>query len=320
MIYNPFASIPVRHKSHVRGWAMHWSECLKVQILRQDEPLDCPTLYLEHGVNFGGTLNLFGGVDIKLVDRLETLANYAGKLVSLDVPMPNYAEQLSKRIGQKTCSSRLTKDLLAALDARLKDSTTLTQADLKCGHVTIGDSHSTAFAPQGSSVLRTNGLTLHGALTKGHFIDELHRLDHQPKRVTLVAGSIDIRHHVGRQDQRGEALLDLLARYVDTARFIKSEYDIDVEVAAPVPVEWEGRKIPQTGFYKDTPFTGTLSQRQSWTQLFIDILINEDLMVVSPPVEWYTMDPEMYADTYMELSSSVHIAPTFYRRFDWGSI
>jgi hypothetical protein len=297
---------------------MHWSECLGVQILRHDEPLTSQVLYLEHGVNFGGTLNLFGGVDLKLVDRLEALANYTGELVSLDVPMPGYADQLSKRIGQNTCSSRLTKDLIAALDSRLKNSTTLTQADLKRSNVTIGDSHSTAFAPKDSSVLRTNGLTLHGALARGHFVEQIDRLVHAPTRLTLVCGSIDIRHHIGRQARPEQAIQDLCDTYSDLVDFLVSEFGIEVEVAAPVPVEWEGRKIPKTGFYKDSPFSGTLAQRQEWTQLFIDKMGCHS--VVSPPSEWYTMDPEIYADTYMELNSSVHIAPLFYRRFDWGSL
>ena len=37
-----------------------------------------------------------------------------------------------------------------------------------------------------------------------------------------------------------------------------------------------------------------------------------------PPVEWYKMDGEKYAKTYMENTSSVHIAPAFRRRMNWG--
>lgn len=318
MIYNPFASIPARSKSHVRGWAMHWAECLGVPVAGPIDRLTCSTLYIEHGVNFGGVLNLFGGVSEGLVDRLEELANYKGRLVSLDWTMPNYAHQLSRRLGQATCSPRLTPALLADLDARLKNSTTLTQQDLKSDVIAIGDSHSTAFAANGSSVIRTNGLTLHGALQKGHFVDQIGRLVHKPRRVTLVCGSIDIRHHIGRQSAPRQAVIDLCNNYSNVADFLESEYDIQVEIAAPVPVEWEKRKIPQTGFYKGTPFTGTLEDRQEWTDLFMDKMSHRCL--IKPPGYWYSMDPEKYADTYMELNSSVHIAPPFYRRFDWGQL
>jgi hypothetical protein len=319
MIYNPFTNIPKQPRSHVRGWALHWAECLGTTVAGLDSRLDDhSTIYIEHGVNFGGVLNLFGGVTGQLVDRLDELVNYKGNLVSLDWPMPNYAHQLSLRIGQATCSPRLTQTLLDALEERLTRSITLTQRDLSVDHVTIGDSHSTAFAPVQSSVLRTNGLTLHGALQKGHFIGQMGRLVHQPKRVTLACGSIDIRHHIGRQADPKQALLGLCGNYSDLADFLADEYGVEVEIATPVPVEWEGRKIPQTGFYKKEPFSGTQAQRREWTQMFIDKMCEHGL--ISPPQGWYSMDGKEYADTYMEPNSSVHIAPPFYRRNDWGQL
>jgi hypothetical protein len=48
-------------------------------------------------------------------------------------------------------------------------------------------------------------------------------------------------------------------------------------------------------------------------------LMSCEYKVVSPPADWYTMDGEEYAKKYMELSSSVHIAPINYRRFNWGN-
>ena len=37
-----------------------------------------------------------------------------------------------------------------------------------------------------------------------------------------------------------------------------------------------------------------------------------------PPEDWYTMDEKQYAEAYMELGSSFHIAPPFYRKNNWG--
>jgi len=318
MICNPFTSIPVNPKSHVRGWAMHWAECMNTSIASKDTDLSlCNELYWDHGVNFGGGLNLFGGVTDEIVDKIEQLINFNGNLFSLDLPMPNYAEQLEKRIGQATCSSRLTSALLANLDAKLKNSTTLTQHDLKAEVVAIGDSHSTAFAATKSTVIKTNGLTLYGALQKGHFVEQIGRLVHKPRRVTLVCGSIDIRHHIGRQGDPKQAITELCSRYCDLANFLAFEFDFEVEVASPVPIESEKRKIPQSGFYKGTPFTGNAEDRKEWTNLFIDLMSNHNLIM--PPSEWYSIDGEEYAKKYMELSSSVHIAPTNYRRFNWGN-
>ena len=76
----------------------------------------------------------------------------------------------------------------------------------------------------------------------------------------------------------------------------------------------------KTGFYKGEPFYGTLEDRQNITNEFImhlqDLLPKEK--IVGPPEEWYRMDPEKYAKTYMELSSSFHIAPLYYRSENWG--
>lgn len=318
MIFNLFASIPINPKSHVRGWAMHWAECMNTTIAAKDTDLSsCSELFWEHGVNFGGGLNLFGGVTDEIVDKIDQLVNFNGDLFSLDLPMPNYAEQLTKRIGQSTCSPRLTESLLEAFKKKLDTSQTLLQSQLGFTKVAIGDSHSTAFAASRSMVLRTNGLTLYGALTKGEFVRQILTCKKMPNKVTLVAGSIDIRHHIGRQANSVKAIEDLCERYCEVIEFIINEFAIAVEIAAPVPVEYEARRLPQTGYYKDKPFCGSMESRRDWTEYFIGLMSCEN-KIVSPPAEWYSMDGEEYAKKHMELSSSVHIAPSSYRRFNWG--
>jgi hypothetical protein len=319
MIFNPFASIPVNPKSHVRGWAMHWAECMNTDIATKETDLSsCSDLYWEHGVNFSGGLNLFGGVTDEIAEKMDQLVCFNGNLYSLDMPMPNYAEQLEKRIGQATCSPLMTKSLITAFKHRLARSKTILQSELGFAKVAVGDSHSTAFAAPRSMVLRTNGLTLHGALSKGEFVKQLSRFQKMPGKATLVAGSIDMRHHIGRQPEPAKAIEDLCERYSEMIQFIKSELAILVEIAAPVPVEYEARRLPQTGYYKGTPFCGSMDSRREWTSYFIDLMSCET-KVVAPPADWYTMDGEEYAKKHMELGSSVHIAPTNYRRFNWGA-
>ena len=60
-----------------------------------------------------------------------------------------------------------------------------------------------------------------------------------------------------------------------------------------------------------------MASMRDWTNYFIDLMSCE-YKVIGPPTEWYSMDGEEYAKKYMELSSSVHIAPINYRRFNWG--
>lgn len=320
-VFNPFAPVPVNWKSHVRGWAMHWAECLGARIALKDTDLSqASTLYWDHGVNFGGSLNLFGGVSEEIVRRIEQLVAHKGELVSLDVPMPNYAEQLRKRLGQSTCHYSLTSELLGQFEARLAASKTLTQANLGRALVTIGDSHSTAFAARGCAILRTNGQTLYGALKDSKILQQLDSLDVAPRHVTLVYGSIDIRHHIGRQYTPMSAIEGMCKNYAQVVNHIKGEYLCDVEVAAPVPVEHEGRKLPQTGCYKGAAFYGSREKRLEWTLHFIDQMRSYGVDVVTPPMRWYEMDGEEYASTFMEMGGSVHIAPMFYRRFDWGTL
>jgi len=313
MIFNPFSSIPVNPKSHVRGWALVWAELLGEDFESTNN------LYLDHGINFGGSMNLFGGVTDKVIDNLTELLLNDSPLVSLDIPMPNYAEQLSKRLGQATCHPALGH-ILPELKKRFDRSDTIKMEGLCKTSVTIGDSHATAFSPKGSAILRKNGQTLYGALKNGVIQQQIDSLRVAPERVTIVYGSIDIRHHIGRQDNAEEALTKLCSGYSEIIKQIEDDYLVKVEVAAPVPVEYEKRRIPKTGFYKGTAFTGTQQQRCAWTAIFINLMRKHGHTVVSPPSSWYFMDPEEYADKRMELGSSVHISPVHYRRYsDWST-
>ena len=67
MITGTFNKIPRKKNSHGYGWARTWAENLKVGINHDADPVEI--LYLDHGVNFGGGLNLFGGFDEKLKQR-----------------------------------------------------------------------------------------------------------------------------------------------------------------------------------------------------------------------------------------------------------
>lgn len=110
----------------------------------------------------------------------------------------------------------------------------------------------------------------------------------------------------------------LLNQYIELAKNISCEYDCIVEIAAPHPVEFEDRRIPQTGFYKGTPFYGSLKERQELTKSFIDYINDYGIKVVRQPIERYDIDPEQYSKEYMELGSSVHLAPIHYRsNSDW---
>lgn len=321
LIGNPFTPVPKNNKSHVRGWALHWADLLDIGLMEKGQSFaDLDVLYFEHGVNITpGQMNLFSGLNDDIATNiLDIVLNPGLQVVSLDYEFSEmkYEQSLVKRLGQSTCSPLVSRQLIEGLGRAFSGADVLTQVDMFRGTVAIGDSHTTSYASAKSVVHRTNGLTLHGALKRGHFQEVASRYaELNPERVTLVAGSIDIRHHVGRLEDILGAIDRLVDGYIQAAIDISSELLCDVELACPVPVEYEGRKIPKTGFYNGAPFAGTLEERQSWTRHFMDRLARHyDGPIVRPPKDWYTMDPEEYAKENMELMSSVHISPHVYRR------
>jgi len=310
VITNPITNIPKTEKSHVLGWTQIWQNQLNaaidhkcsVNILKADQ------VYVDHGVNFGGTLNLFGGATKEIFDKINTLLA-CNNITSLDCDMPDYGAMLKVRIGNNTTYEGITEKWCDMVSERIKYIPFLTQKNIISDGITYGDSHTIAFSATGDRVYRTDGKTLYGSLRRGlreDFKESVHRL-------TICLGSIDIRHHILRYPSFD--LKETLKEYVRQG----NELGDDVWFTAPVPVEYEGRKLPKTGYFKKTPFFGSWKERYDLTNRFIEILHDESKgKVVMPPEHWYTMDPEKYANTYMEHGGSVHIAPPFHRRNDWG--
>lgn len=276
--------------------------------------MQADTVYIDHGANFGGTLNLFGGATKEVFDRINIVAA-CKNLVSLDWDMPDYGAMLKKRIGAKTTYEGITEEWCDMLSARLKSVPSLKQEDLHYGSVTLGDSHSIAFSGAGHRVLRNDGKTLFGALRTG--LENMLRGVEPTDVIHLSFGSIDIRHHICRHDDYDVG--DLVSRYVQQGKDLESKFGVSVRYCCPVPVEHEDRRIPKSGFFKGTPFYGSVADRRDVTMHFIDELYKQsDDQVIQPPTEWYHMNGKDYADTYMEHGGSFHIAPPFYNRNDWG--
>jgi hypothetical protein len=317
VITNPISNVPVNPKSHVHGWTQVWAEQLDAAINHKCTPqiLKADTVYIDHGANFGGTLNLFGGANKEVYDRINLVAA-CKEVVSLDWDMPDYGAMLKKRIGANTTYEGITEEWCDMVSKRFSNVVSIKQEELCYGSVTLGDSHSIAFSDSGHRVLRNDGKTLFGALRFG--LMDMLRLSVPSKTVHLCFGSIDIRHHLLRH---ADLNLDhLIGQYTDQGKGIADKFGVEVKYAFPVPVEFEGRRIPKSGFYKGTGFYGSWQDRHDLTERFKDRLHHySDGSVIAPPEEWYTMDPEKYAKNFMEHGSSFHIAPPFYYRHNWGA-
>ena len=314
MITNPIANIPVNKKSHVYGWAKKWSDLLNEKIDHKCE-LNHEKTYIEHGANFSGTLNLFGGANEEVYNKIDKVilnSSCPDNIFSLDHDMPDYGAMLKKRIGAKTTCPKITEEWCDKVSERCSKIKTIRMEDMATPGITVGDSHTIAFAASGDAIFRNDGKTLYGALNAG-LKSFMRGVDVNNRPVTFCFGSIDIRHHLCRHKKID--LRNMIERYIDQA------YEItrDPRFAVPVPVEYTDRKIPKSGFYKGEPYFGSWKERHDLTHQFIELL-NEyrGNRVISPPEEWYMMDPERYAKNYMELSSSFHIAPPYYRSENWG--
>lgn len=261
--------------------------------------------YLDHGVNFGGSLNVMGGWSDKWQFRLERLAQ-SREIVSLDIPMPDYASMLEKR---KDIIDRAPIASLRSLQSRAR---TLTSLDLPYKHLTIGDSHTGAVAPYESCIVRANGKTLHGQLTRD-FSYVREALEKRPdlERLTLCFGSIDLRFHLIRLDADWRAMWRAYKAFGDSL-------SLDVEYAIPFPVEYEERRLPKTGQYKGQNFYGSQQQRARLLEDIVSFTDEIGMNVIHYPAEWRKMGPEEYAKTRMEKPQSVHLSPMFYRRMNWG--
>ena len=246
MITGTFNKIPRKKNSHGYGWARTWAENLMTTINHDGHPVE--TLYLDHGVNFGGGLNLFGGFTPELKQRIDNFL-LANKVYSLDMPMPRYGDMLAKRKDVED------KEWCARVQAKCDTAQTLLSTDLNTNWLTIGDSHTAAFAPHDSMVIKTDGLTLNGQIQSNFQYVK----DHMAKcsnlqGITLVFGNIDVRHHLCRLNIDPRDMWIKLKKFGDSL-------PIPVEYSVPWPIEFEGRRLPKTGYYKNQPFWGTRYER-----------------------------------------------------------
>jgi hypothetical protein len=309
MITGTFNKIPKKKNSHGYGWARCWSENLgDIGINHEGDYI--PHVYVDHGVNFGGGLNLFGGFNADLKNRIDNFL-LAEQVFSLDIPMPEYGNMLAKRKDVKD------KEWCVRVQKKCDNAQTLLSTDLDTDWLTIGDSHTAAFAPQGSMIVKTDGITLAGQIRRNfEYVTDYMAKCNNLVGITLCFGNIDIRHHLCRLGFSYYACRDM---WIDLKRFGDS-LPIPVEYAVPWPIEFEDRRLPKTGYYKDKPFHGSLSERQGVLKNIIEIMDILEMNKIMYPHDWLTMDPETYAKEKMENMSSVHISPECYRRKEFGEV
>ena len=309
--------IPATPRSHTRGWADVWSRNLNVPLNDSDKVVE-DVAYIDHGVNFGGGLNLMGGWQDKQTDRIAALAE-TREIYSLDIDMPDYASMLESR--KSGIDPYLQAEVVKQLRQIQSKAQTLVSTDLNKSWLAIGDSHTAAVSRPGSMVIKKSGSTLNGQINRDfEFVfTHIEKCDNL-KGVTLCFGNIDVRFHLLRLDADWRSMW---RQFADLGELIHKEYGLEVEYAVPWPVEHKDRKVPQSGFYKGKAFYGLQPERAQLVRDIRSFMIDEGINPVLYPEEWLDIDPQLYAEQCMEKPQSVHLSPTVYRRygrFGWGRL
>ena len=308
-----------KESSHKSGWAFHLAnQCINagytnVEVITKVTPdwNDFDFVLLEHGMEFKGTFNIFGGANDDLYHQVMRIFSNT-KMLSLHHDMPCVGTMVQQRLHTGT-------DLFKTLEDKIEDIKQICANDIpridhieKTDKLCFGDSHSFSQYTPGYMTQRHDGLTMFGALKRG--------LDMYvypwTKSLRVYMGNIDIRHHLMRQDNPSSAVKTLLANYENELLKLQEGNVENIEIIHVLPVENESRPLPKTGYYKGTPFTGTWTERTALVKE-----INAGIDEMCERNDWHVYKhPEIYFNSIGELTfdvmekpKSVHIAREYYR-------
>ena len=227
-----------------------------------------------HGNDWGGSVNMFGGVKAYAsIDQIVNLSKFKGEVWSLAIPFPDYAGMIKPRIDKEPQSHISWKDvkwenLSKMVNAKIVNTNNL----IDLGKIAFGDSHAISMYRPGWQVNSVPFKTLHGALQIGL---ESFLSGKKYKDIEAYFGNIDIRHHLLRQPDPRQSTEKLVREYVKQCKILREKYKAEVvRIWEPLPIENESRKLPKTGYYKDTPFFGSWTERNQIRVLFREELLN----------------------------------------------
>ena len=226
-------------------------------------------LYVYHGNDWGGTINLFGGLkNYGGIHNFVNFSKFKGKVYSLAIDMPDYYGMMKKRFDGATDYNPEWDEVdWDNLKRMCETAETLIPNDLiNYANISIGDSHAICMYRPGWKNISVPFKTLHGALKEGlnSFLPERDSWDH----IEFYFGNIDIRHHLCRQENPVEATRRLVENYMHQVHLIAGRCNANVTIYEPLPIENERRSVPKTGWYKGTPFYGSWSERNEIRKLF----------------------------------------------------
>ena len=223
---------------------------------------DYDTMWVYHGNDFSGGLNMFGGVyGFPYVKNTVNFSQFKGKIKSIAIDFPPYHEWIKDKLdkAKKDPQPEWADVDLDNLERMFNEAETVVHPN-PTNKLVIGDSHSICMYRPGWTVNSVPFKTLNGALNDGlkTFIPEGNF-----NEIELYFGNIDIRHHIVRLDIDVKELAD---RYIEQAK------ELNAKIYELLPIENESRKLPQSGYYKGKPFWGTWQERNDARNAFNDYI------------------------------------------------
>ncbi|MCD6435369.1 MAG: hypothetical protein J7L15_03195, partial [Clostridiales bacterium] len=315
---------PISEKRYPYTYAQHhctiWADLLDAEISYGQASWGGAEVYFYLGSDYAGedAFNMFGGVSEGVYDQMLHFINHDAEYFSLGFDLPDIGAQIKKRIGNPSCYKEFTEEMCDKISEKCKETQTVLPQDLvkdTDGSILFGDSHSLSMVPFKTPVVKIIGKTLHGAL-KDCYLQDLVKTT-KATNISFMFGSIDIRHHIFRQEDPYKAMDVLIDDYTKQCKEIEKTGKI-IEICSPVVTEFEGRKLPKTGYFKGTPFAGTRKERNDMTRYFIDRIQKSGLKISEYPEKWFKMDGELYASKIMERPSNTHVALPYSRCRDFG--
>jgi hypothetical protein len=318
------SNITTRPGSHKGGWArllkcqlMNIAPTWNVKVLDNKDKLDqFDYIIFDLGAEYSGAINLFGGLDEKVYERLRQISEYKGRFFSWRNKLPDVTILDSRRTNVSTCEAFKSSNpsFLVRIQQRLSETTVFRHA-YPTSKLLIGDSHTPSVWDPSWMIERQDGRTLYGAL-ENSLISQLVE-SYNPKEVMIHMSSIDVRHHLARQSEPEQSTVHLVTGLVNQITPLYSFYNVEkCTVVQTMGIEDESRELPKTGYYRGTPFFGSWETRNKIRNIF-----NEMLKECKFITGWDVLEfPEYFFDDsgklrfeVMEVPGSVHLNPEHYR-------
>ncbi len=261
-------------------------------------------------MEFAGTYNLFGGAGDEPAARIKRFLDFKGDIYILNREMPDVGAFVNSRI--KSCTENWANLDAEAITKKCESIETIT-LNMGTGTFVFGDSHSVSVYKPGADISRNDGKTLFGALKEGFS----NNIPEGTNNIISYFGNIDVRHHLCRQPDPVASTRRLAMDYIKHLESLEIE---NVTVHSLLPIEFEGRRIPKTGWYKKTPFFGSREDRANLVTIFNNTIMElgtkAGFEVLTWPNHWFSENPETFAKNYMEKPGSVHLSREYYY-WDW---